>query len=111
MLCEPLTDTWVNAVKSQKSGWPRRAVVFGAQLDDPEKVMAGYAVNAGAFPCVVLDMIDIATFKHVDGGGSVARLDQSFNLFWVMTHELLGHHYLKLGHGETGPVPYKVRRS
>ena len=37
---------------------------------------------------------------EISGRDAMDRCDQTMNLFWVMTHELLGHFYLKLTHGK-----------
>ena len=100
VICRPLIDVWTDALKADKSKYPKHAVVFGAQADDNDNILAGYALTGGDHPMMVIDMVDIRriNFNRVDG--ELSRLDQSFNLFWVMTHELLGHFYLKLDHGE-----------
>lgn len=82
-------DAWVSAI----AGSPRHSVVIGAQAGDTDKIFGGYAIPANSV--MVLDMMDIGTFA-----GDTTRAEQSFNLYWVMTHELLGHFYLGLGHGE-----------
>ena len=82
-------DAWADAIGRS----PRHSVVIGAQEGDTDDVRGGYAIPANSV--MVLDMMDIGTFA-----GETTRAEQSFNLYWVMTHELLGHFYLGLGHGE-----------
>ena len=84
-----MQDAWADAIARS----PRHSVVIGAQAGDTDKVFGGYAIPANSV--MVLDMMDIGTFA-----GETTRAEQSFNLYWVMTHELLGHFYLGLGHGE-----------
>ena len=84
---QEMHDSWKSALVDA----PRHSVVIGAQKGDTDSVQGGYA-SANA---MVLDMMDIGTFK-----GETNRVEQSFNLYWVMTHELLGHFYLGLGHGK-----------
>ena len=79
------------AWKAALVGAPRHSVVIGAQKGDTDLVRGGYAGP----DAMVLDMLDIGTFA-----GETTRAEESFNIYWVMTHELLGHFYLGLGHGE-----------
>eukprot|EP00040_Diaphanoeca_grandis_P040430 m.849 g.849 ORF g.849 m.849 type:complete len:393 (-) comp431_c0_seq1:509-1687(-) len=102
VLCSPLVDIWTDALKATKPTYPKHAVVFGCQEDDDDKIMMGYAITGGDTPVMVVDMVDVHSINFSQVGGGMSRLEQSFNLFWVMTHELFGHFYLKLDHGEKG---------
>lgn len=86
---QAMHDAWVDAISRS----PRHSVVIGAQEGDTDEIQGGYAIPANSV--MVLDMMDIGTFA-----GETTRVEQAFNLYWVMTHELLGHFYLGLGHGE-----------
>jgi hypothetical protein len=86
---QSMHDAWVDAISRS----PRHSVVIGAQEGDTDEIQGGYAIPANSV--MVLDMMDIGTFA-----GETTRVEQSFNIYWVMTHELLGHFYLGLGHGE-----------
>ncbi len=93
---QEMHDAWTAALVDA----PRHSVVIGAQEGDTDSVQGGYAgPNA-----MVLDMMDLGTFA-----GETDRVEQSFNIYWVMTHELLGHFYLGLGHGrENGYESYNI---
>lgn len=88
---------WVDALVSA----PRHSVVIGAQTGDFDDVRGGYASSKA----MVLDMVDLASFK-----GDTQRVQASFNTYWVLTHELLGHFYLKTDHGRAhGYKSYDIK--
>ena len=92
---QEMHDAWVRALSTH----PLHSLVVGAQWDDGDRIRAGAATSE----MMILDMEDIASFT-----GESARVEQSFDLFWVMTHELLGHFYLGLSHGEAYGNSYKI---
>lgn len=108
---EELRDAWRDALDPEgvttnvkrskypglgKKNFPKHSVVFGASAGDTEEIPVGYMIT-DTYPIMVLDMVDIFSFDSGYGDGAI-RIDQTFNLFWVMTHELLGHSFLGLNH-------------
>lgn len=89
---QEMHEKWVEALKSKK-----HTVVLGTQKNDVGNIRGGVFISKK--PAVMaLDMMDMGTFK-----GETTRVEQSANIFWVMTHEMLGHFYLGLSHDKRVP--------
>lgn len=114
VFCEELQQAWRDVLEPESitgplkkkrypglknAPFPKHCVIFGADAADHEEIPVGFMIAnpADAYPIMVLDMVDIFSFDTGHGDG-VARIDQTFNLFWVVTHELLGHSYFGLDH-------------
>ena len=125
VFCEQLQQAWRDVLEPEnitgplkkkrypglnRGAFPKHCVIFGADAADHEEIPVGFMIAnpADAYPIMVLDMVDIFSFDTGHGDG-VARIDQTFNLFWVVTHELLGHSYFGLDHDAPKNLPGQVR--